>query len=189
MRRELLPDGARRRAPVFWLTGLSGAGKTTLAEGARAALAAAGECAVVLDGDVLRAGLCHDLGFSVADRLENMRRAAELARLLADAGVITLVALISPLRDGRALARAIVGAGFHEIWLCADLAACEARDPKGLYRRAREGRLAAFTGVASPYEIPLAADCGIDTADQSASDSVKQFVAYVRAHVAASSVE
>ena len=144
-------------APVLWLTGLSGAGKSTIAQATCQALRQQGRAATVLDGDELRRGLTRDLGFSEADRAENVRRAAEVARLMADAGLIVIVALISPFREDRARARALFDEGrFFEIHIDTALSVAEARDPKGLYRRARQGLLPAFTGISSPYEAPLA---------------------------------
>jgi adenylyl-sulfate kinase len=158
-------DGGVR---TIWLTGLSGAGKSTLAR----ALGWA-----VIDGDDLRRGLCSDLGFSPADRAENVRRAAHVARILNDAGVDVVVALISPLRAHRALAREIVGAGFREAFVKAPLAVCEARDPKGLYARARRGELADFTGVSAPYEEPEAPDLTLDTSTLTVEECVQRLIA------------
>jgi adenylyl-sulfate kinase len=140
---------------VVWLTGLSGAGKTTIARTLEAELKAAGRAVVVLDGDGLRTGLCADLGFSPADRRENIRRVGEVAQLFAAAGLICIVALISPYRRDRGRARAAVPAGrFLEVYVNAPLAVCELRDPKGLYARARTGDLKDFTGISAPYEAP-----------------------------------
>src|ERR1051325_3716849 len=140
---------------VVWFTGLSGAGKTTLAPLFRSGLLERGYRPFLLDGDALRAGLCHDLGFSAADRRENVRRAGVVAGLMAEAGLICLVALISPFRAGRAAARAGVPAGrFVEVFVDAPLAVCEQRDTKGLYRRARANEIGDFTGISSPYEPP-----------------------------------
>lgn len=140
---------------VVWFTGLSGAGKTTLALALRRGLLERGHRAPVLDGDTLRAGLCSDLGFSAKDRHENVRRAGAVAALMADAGLVCIVALISPFRDDRAAARALVPSGrFVEVFVNAPLAVCEQRDVKGLYRRARANQLAEFTGISSPYEEP-----------------------------------
>jgi len=151
-------------APVLWLTGLSGAGKSTIAQAVFAQLRVEGRRAVVLDGDELRRGLSRDLGYSEADRAENVRRTAEVARLMADAGLIVIVALISPFRAERARARALFEAGrFIEVYVDTALAVAEARDPKGLYRRARQGLLPGFTGVDSPYEPPLNPEVAIDT--------------------------
>jgi bifunctional enzyme CysN/CysC len=142
-------------AAILWLTGLSGAGKTTIANVLERRLAAAGRHTYVLDGDNVRHGLNRDLGFSDAERVENVRRIAHVARLMADAGLIVIVAAISPFRRERALAREIAGdIAFVEIFVDAPLAVCEARDPKGLYRKARSGVLSNFTGVDSPYEHP-----------------------------------
>ena len=162
-------DAAARRLAnghaggVVWLTGLSGAGKSTLATALESRLFARGWQATVLDGDSLRTGLGRDLGFSTEDRAENVRRAAEVARLFAEAGLIAIVALISPERWHRALAGDVIGDGFREIFVKADLAICEQRDPKGLYAKARRGEIQGFTGVSAPYEEPETPDLTIDT--------------------------
>jgi adenylyl-sulfate kinase len=149
---------------VVWLTGLCGAGKTTIARRLEARLARCRTPATVLDGDELRQGLCRDLGYSPADRRENVRRAAEMARDLADRGHICLVALISPFRDSREQAATIIGAGrFIEVHVETDIAVCERRDRKGLYARARQGAIPDFTGISSPYEPPAAPHVRIDT--------------------------
>lgn len=149
---------------AIWLTGLSGAGKTTLARALEQRLHAQGRHVYVLDGDVLREGLNADLGFSDADRAENVRRAAQVAGLLVDAGCITIVAFISPFRAGRDAARALFEPGeFLEVFVDAPLAVAQARDPKGLYERARLGQLPGFTGIDSPYEPPLQAELVLRT--------------------------
>ena len=154
-----------RRPVTVWLTGLSGSGKSTLAKALERRFFDAGRSAFVLDGDNLRFGLNRDLGFSPEDRRENIRRAAEVARLMNDAGLTVITAFISPYREDRAGARAIVGNDrFIEVHLSADLAECERRDPKGLYRKARAGELPDFTGVSAPYEAPLAPELTLDTA-------------------------
>jgi adenylyl-sulfate kinase len=146
---------ARPTGCVLWLTGLSGAGKTTLARALAAELQAEGRAVFVLDGDVVRRGLCADLGFSPADRQENVRRVGEVARLFAEAGLICIVALISPYRAERARVRSRLPVGrFFEVYINAPLAVCEQRDPKGLYARARAGELKEFTGISAPYEAP-----------------------------------
>ena len=157
------------RPPVVWLTGLSGAGKSTIAQALHEALLHCGLHSHILDGDTMRRGLCADLGFSAADRAENIRRIAEVARLLADAGVLPISACISPFRSDRERARTIVGADcFYEVFVDTPLELCEARDPKGLYRRARAGELPLFTGIGSPYEPPAAPALKLDTATQDA---------------------
>lgn len=151
-------------APTIWLTGLSGSGKSTLACGLAARLTAQGRPCYVLDGDQLRQGLSRDLGFSDLERRENVRRAAEVARLFNDAGLTVLAALISPRRADRALAAKIVGPSrFVEIHLATPLDVCERRDDKGLYRQARRGALPHFTGVSAPYEAPVDPELILDT--------------------------
>jgi adenylyl-sulfate kinase len=153
------------RAGVVYLTGLSGAGKSTLAALLEQQLHERGMRAYVLDGDDLRAGLCRDLGFSDAARVENVRRVTETARLMVDAGLLVITALISPFRAERAAARARFRPGeFIEVFVDAPLSVCEARDPKGLYKRARRGEIVGFTGIDSRYEAPLRADLHIDSA-------------------------
>ncbi len=144
---------------TIWLTGLPASGKSTLAQLLATRLRAQGHAVVVLDGDVVRAGLSRDLGFSAADRSEQSRRVAHVARLLNSSGVIAIAALISPLASVRAHARHIHGAlPFLEVWVRCPLAVCEQRDPKGMYAKARRGEIADFTGVSGPYEEPAAAD-------------------------------
>lgn len=145
------------RGVVVWLTGLSGAGKSTIADEVHARLARRGVQASILDGDVLRRGLCSDLGFSPEDRRENIRRVGEVARLLVDAGVVAVVALISPYRADRRRVREKLSEGtFVEVFVDTPLAECERRDPKGLYVRARAGQIPEFTGISAPYERPEA---------------------------------
>lgn len=139
---------------VIWLTGLSGSGKSSLANALEKELYRQGRRTYVLDGDNIRKGLNNDLGFSDADRAENIRRIAEVAKLMLDAGLIVITAFISPFRRERDMARSLIGPDFFEVYLDAPLEICEARDPKGLYRKARSGQLANMTGIHSPYEIP-----------------------------------
>ena len=151
---------------TVWLTGLSGAGKSTLAVALQKALAESGRDCFVLDGDSVRAGLNRDLGFGRDDRRENIRRIAEVARLMNDAGVLVITAFISPYRADRTMARDIIGAErFVEIYVDAALEVCERRDPKGLYRKARRGEIPDFTGIAAPYEAPEAPAAIVDTAN------------------------
>lgn len=167
------------RGGVIWLTGLSGAGKSTLALAAERALFAQGRQVFVLDGDDLRRGISAGLGFSAEDRAENVRRAAEAAKLFVEAGVLVVVALISPLRSDRETARRVLGDAFSEVWVRADLEACEARDPKGLYRRARAGEIPEFTGVSAPYEEPESPDLVVDTVRLSRDEALELLVAHV----------
>jgi len=142
---------------VLWFTGLSGAGKSTVADLVEQRLHTLGKRTMILDGDNVRHGLNRDLGFSDADRIENIRRVGEVARLMVDAGLITLVSFISPFRSERQMVRELMEPGeFLEIFVDASLAICEARDPKGLYRKARAGQLPNFTGIGSRYEAPSA---------------------------------
>jgi bifunctional enzyme CysN/CysC len=154
-----------------WMTGLSGAGKSTLGVALEASLVASGRPAYRLDGDNLRHGLCHGLGFADADRRENVRRAGEAAFLLADAGLVAIVCLISPFAADRASARARMGdLPFFEVYVSTPVGACRARDPKGLYA----ARTAGLTGVDAPYEPPLAADIVLDTTQVEVEDAVRQ---------------
>jgi adenylyl-sulfate kinase len=150
-------SAAGAHGATVWLTGLSGSGKSTIASALAARLAARGVLTYTLDGDNLRHGLNGDLGFTAADRTENVRRVAEVARLFADAGVVALVPVISPYRAGRAHARELheaAGLPFVEVFVDTPIEVCEQRDPKGLYAKARAGELTGFTGVDDPYEAP-----------------------------------
>ena len=165
---------------TFWLTGLSAAGKTTLAEALAAALRERGTACEILDGDVIRKQLSADLGFSQADRSENIRRVAALCQQINQAGKVAIAALISPYAADRALARQTVGeANFIEIYLATSLAVCEARDPKGLYQRARAGTLSHFTGISDPYEAPEAPALRLDTGSVSVAKSVEAVLALI----------
>lgn len=166
---------------VVWITGLSGAGKTTLADALQRTLFDLGCQVFALDGDKVRNGLCADLGFSLPERSENIRRIGEVAHLFCQAGQIVIVSAISPMRADRARVRALVLAPqFIEVYCRCPLAVCEARDPKGLYRRARAGQLAEFTGISSPYEAPQAAEVVVDSAAASVDDGVGKVLAKLR---------
>jgi adenylylsulfate kinase len=161
----------------IWLTGLSGSGKSTLANALEVALQAAGMHTMLLDGDNVRHGLCKDLGMSAADRNENIRRVAEAARLMVDAGLVVIAAFISPFREERERARQLFGPGqFFEVYLQTPLAVCEARDPKGLYRMARDGKITNFTGIDSPYETPESPEVVLDTAAEGVDALVLQLL-------------
>ncbi len=167
------------RGAVLWFTGLSGSGKSTLAHAVEERLHAMGCHTFVLDGDNVRHGLCGDLGFSDKDRVENIRRVAEVAALFVEAGVLTLTAFISPFRADRARARSILGEDFIEIFCDAPLEVCERRDVKGLYRRARAGEIPDFTGISSPYEPPEAPEIRVPTGGAPLEDCVGQVVEYL----------
>ncbi|WP_175867247.1 sulfate adenylyltransferase subunit CysN [Burkholderia contaminans] len=165
---------------IVWLTGLSGAGKSTIANLVEKRLHALGKHTYLLDGDNVRHGLNRDLGFTEADRVENIRRVAEVARLMLDAGLITLVSFISPFRAERDMARALVGHDeFVEVFVDTPLAVAEERDPKGLYKKARRGELKHFTGIDSPYEPPAQPELRVDTVAESPEDAADRIVAYL----------
>jgi bifunctional enzyme CysN/CysC len=150
---------------VFWLTGLSGSGKSTVADAFEKALHARGIHSYILDGDNIRSGLNKDLGFTEADRVENIRRTTEVAKLMQEAGLVVITAFISPFRSERDMARSLFDKNeFVEVFLDVSLETAEARDPKGLYRKARQGELPHFKGIDSPYEAPETAELILDTA-------------------------
>jgi adenylylsulfate kinase len=162
---------------VVWLTGLSGSGKSTIASRLESELNGQGRLTYLLDGDNLRHGLCADLGFSAEDRRENGRRASEVARLMVDAGIIVIVAMITPLREDRRAMRArFRREDFLHVWVSTPLEVCEARDVKGLYARARSGEIRDFTGISAPYEPPLHADLDLNTAEESLEACVARVV-------------
>jgi adenylylsulfate kinase len=170
------------KSAVIWFTGLSGSGKSTLAHAVEAHLHQSGLNTFVLDGDNVRHGLCRDLGFSDQDRKENVRRIGETAKLLLEAGVITLTAFISPFKAERAIARSLMPHGdFIEIHCFCPLAVCEQRDVKGLYKKARLGEIKDFTGISSPYEEPERPDLRIDTSRLSLEESVQQVISLLQA--------
>jgi adenylylsulfate kinase len=165
---------------IVWLTGLSGSGKTTLATELERRLFQAGRMVYRLDGDVLRRGLCADLGFGLAARRENVRRAGEVAGLLADAGLIAIAAFISPLAEDRQLIRSRIAPGqFIEVFINAPIEVCEQRDVKGLYRRARAGELPEFTGISSPYEPPQQPEVELRTGEVSIAAAAEALEAHV----------
>jgi bifunctional enzyme CysN/CysC len=169
------------RPAVLWLTGLSGAGKSTIANGLERRLNALGAHTYLLDGDNIRGGLNRDLGFTDADRVENVRRVAEVSGLFVDAGLIAIVALISPFRSERQTARECVGAReFVEIFVDTPIEECRRRDPKGLYAKAAAGDLVNFTGVDSPYEPPEKPELRLTTVDHRPEELVERIVAYLR---------
>jgi len=164
-------------AATIWLTGLSGSGKSTLATELERQLIDAGRACYMLDGDNVRAGINRDLGFGAEDRRENIRRIAEVARLMNDAGLVTVTAFISPYRADRDMARQIIGLErFIEVYVAAPIEVCEKRDPKGLYAKARKGEIPEFTGISAPYEAPEKPDVVVDTAKSAVEECVRQLL-------------
>lgn len=172
--KDVRAEQKQQQARVIWLTGLSGSGKSTIANLLEQKLVAEGKHTYLLDGDNVRHGLCGDLGFSDKDRVENIRRISEVAKLFVDAGTIVLTAFISPFRADRDYCRQILGAGeFVEVFIDTPLDVCEARDPKGLYKKARAGDIPHFTGIDSAYEAPQAPEIQLAyVPDESATDTV-----------------
>jgi len=171
------------RGATVWLTGLSGSGKSTVASALAALLTQRAVLSYTLDGDNLRHGLNGDLGFSADDRAENVRRVGEVARLFADAGLIAIVPLISPYRDGRDGARALheaAGLVFVEVFVDTPLEVCEQRDPKGLYKKARSGEIKQFTGIDAPYEAPTSPEVAVETGRLSVNESVADILEFLR---------
>ncbi|WP_240775704.1 adenylyl-sulfate kinase [Nissabacter sp. SGAir0207] len=167
---------------VLWFTGLSGSGKSTVAGALEQALHAHGVSTYLLDGDNVRHGLCNDLGFSDADRRENIRRVGEVAKLMVDAGLVVLTAFISPHREERRMVRELLGDRFIEVYVDTPLELCEARDPKGLYKKARAGELKNFTGIDSAYEAPEAPDIHLK-GEQLVTNLVEQMLDVLRRRV------
>ena len=171
-----------QRACVLWFTGLSGAGKSTVANLVEKRLFALGRHSTMLDGDNVRHGLNRDLGFTDTDRVENIRRVGEVARLMADAGLIVLVSFISPFRSERQMARDLMKEGeFLEVFVDAPLSVAETRDPKGLYKKARRGEIKHFTGISSPYEAPEGPELHIDTTKVTPEDAAELIVQQLQA--------
>lgn len=170
----------KQKSPVIWLTGLSGSGKSTIANELAQRLHNSGKLVYILDGDNIRSGLNKDLGFSDNDRKENIRRIAEVAKLFADAGVIVITSFISPFAEERESAKTIIGnSEFIEIYISTPLDVCESRDPKGLYKKARAGQIPQFTGIDSPYEPPTAPTLTIETNSHTVSECAQQIKDYL----------
>jgi adenylyl-sulfate kinase len=162
--REAFEQRLQQKAKVIWMTGLSGSGKSTLAKALQQKLFEEGKVATILDGDNLRHSINNNLGFSEDDRMENVRRTAEIAKILLNSGLIVIVALISPTKKSRALAKDIIGEqDFVEVYVNSSLEVCEQRDVKGLYKKARNGEIPNFTGISSGYEVPAKADIIVST--------------------------
>jgi adenylyl-sulfate kinase len=171
-----------QKGAVLWFTGLSGSGKSTLAYALEKRLMELGRLTYALDGDNLRLGLCSDLGFSPEDRGENIRRIGEVAALLAESGMFVLTSFISPYRADRDAVRAKLKDQFIEIYLDVPVDVCEERDPKGLYKKARAGEIASFTGVSAPYEAPENPEIRVNTFELSLEDCVDTIVSYLETH-------
>jgi len=169
-----------QRPAVIWFTGLSASGKSTLAGALEEILTVQGYHTYLLDGDNVRHGLCKDLGFSDADRTENIRRVGEVAKLMADAGLIVMAAFISPFRADRRIVREILPPGqFVEVFMDASLEVCRERDPKGLYIKAERGEIKQFTGIDSPYEVPLAPEVHVDADRLSVPEGINLLLDYL----------
>lgn len=177
VQREERETRSGHRAGVFWLTGLSGSGKSTIAAAVERQLFEAGVAVKLLDGDNVRNGLCKDLGFSLADREENTRRVAELAKLFVESGMIVLASFVSPTKEIRKNVQEIIGADdLRIVFVNTPLEVCESRDVKGLYAKARAGEIKGFTGIDSPYEAPTTPFLDLKTADQTVDESAAQLV-------------
>lgn len=170
-----------QRPCVLWFTGLSGSGKSTIANALETRLYEMSKHTYLLDGDNIRHGLNKDLGFSDKDRIENIRRIGEVSRLFIDAGLIVISAFISPFRSDRQIVRELVDEGdFIEVFIDTSLEICEKRDPKGLYKKARKGEILSFTGISSPYEAPVSPEIHISTIEMSIEQSVDTIIAYMQ---------
>jgi adenylylsulfate kinase len=182
---KILPTSAKekllnQKGKVFWITGLSGSGKSTIAEHTEVLLHHKGILTKVLDGDNIRVGLNNNLSFSEEDRIENIRRIAEVAKLFANCGIVTMASFISPTIEIREMAKSIIGEDkFYEIFINTPLSTCEKRDVKGLYEKARAGIIKNFTGIDAPYEAPLEADLEIETNNISISEAAQQLFHFI----------
>ena len=173
-----------QKASVFWFTGLSGSGKSTIAEAVERELFNKGHLVQVLDGDNIRTGICNNLSFSLEDRKENIRRISEVSKLMIGAGIISLNSFVSPTNEIRAYAKSIIGeADFHLIYVKASVETCESRDVKGLYEKARAGIIKGFTGIDSPFDEPDDVQLILDTESETKEESVKKAVAYIKNHI------
>lgn len=169
-----------QKAKVFWLTGLSGSGKTTIAKGVEKKLYDKGLLTQLLDGDNVRHGINNNLGFSLEDRKENIRRIAEVSKLFLNCGVITINCFVSPEKDMRQMAKEIIGADdFYEIYINTSLEECEKRDVKGLYKKARAGEIKNFTGIDSPYDIPENPDLDLPTLGRTLEENIEELYQFI----------
>lgn len=178
--KEIREKSLKQKARTIWFTGLSGSGKSTLANEVEKRLVAEGKHTMLLDGDNIRMGLNKNLGFSDEDRVENIRRIAETAKLMNEAGLIVLTAFISPFRQDRQNAKKIIGEDYIEVYVSTSLEECEKRDVKGLYQKARQGIIKEFTGISSPYEAPENPDITIDTSKHSLEESADMVMSMLK---------
>lgn len=179
--RQLRQQKNKHKSFVLWFTGLSGSGKSTLANAVEKELFEMDYNVIVLDGDNVRHGLCSDLGFSEDDRHENMRRIAEVSKLFVESGTIVLAAFVSPYRKDREQVRSRLPHGdFYEVYCECDLEICEQRDPKGLYKKAREGEITNFTGISAPYEAPIKPDMTVNSNKLSVDEEVEHIIKNIR---------
>ena len=177
--RELHEKLLSQKSKLLWFTGLSGSGKSTVANALDTRLNEMGKATYLLDGDNIRLGINSDLGFSIKDRNENIRRISEIGRLFVDSGLITIACFISPLKANREMARNTLGDDFIEIFVDCSLSECEKRDPKNLYKKARQGVIKEFTGISSPYEKPENPEIVVNTQEQTVEQCVDKILAYL----------
>lgn len=180
IKRENREKVLKQKGVVLWFTGLSGSGKSTVASALEGRLYNMGYLTYLLDGDNLRYGLNSDLGFTSEDRTENIRRVSEVAKLFVDAGIITITTFISPFKEDRNSARKLLGEDFIEVYVDCPLDVCEKRDPKGIYRKAREGKIKNFTGIDSPYEKPDNPEITVKTFENTEEQCVDKIVKYLK---------
>lgn len=166
----------KQKSIVIWMVGLSGSGKSTLARALENSLHEEGFLTQLLDGDNMRTGINNNLGFSPEDRTENIRRAAETAKLFMNAGLVTICSFISPTDDIRKMAKEIIGDGYVEVYVDCPVEVCEERDVKGLYAKARKGEIPDFTGISAPFDVPKSPEVAVDTANQSLEESHQELV-------------
>ena len=180
--RNFKEDFLKSKGSILWLSGLSGSGKSTIANELEKLFFKNKFFSTIIDGDTVRSGLCSNLGFSQEDRKENLRRVAEVAKLFTENGIVTICCFISPLSSQREMIKGICGDDFKLIYIKTDLKACEERDPKGLYKKARNGEIKNFTGIDSPYEVPNTPDLVLDSAKHSPKDSAQIIFDFYQNH-------
>ena len=180
LKKKVRENQKKQKGVVIWFTGLSGAGKTTIANSVDELLIANNNHSYILDGDVFREGLCSDLTFDKKDRIENLRRVKYIAAMFCDAGLVSLVTFITPFKDDRKKVRALLGESYVEVYVKTSLKVAERRDPKGLYKKARKGLIKHFTGIDSPYEEPDNPELVLDTEKYSAKECAEKVYGYIK---------